>query len=337
MQKSVLALSLAAALSVVSFSANAALENSWTIGVRGGWAHLFADDYNYEGYVADATEEDGYGVGLYGEYSFTSWFALGIGFTYFDGFEGGIDDLDYHVDASQYGPEIYGRFSYTFDDKGSDIFARVGVSYIFTDLDGLDDEDQFVPLIGIGAQYNFTRNFGLRVGYDYYFQTYDENVETDLGFLYLGLQLTFGGPTPVAAAAAPAVERVSETHTLDAGILFPFDGSVLTEEGQAAVGTIVEDSARLQNAEFEVYGYTDRIGSEEYNLDLSQRRADAVSEELYSQGVVSKISEGRGEADPVTGDKCDSLRNKQELIDCLAPDRRVEVVVSGEIVKEQQL
>ncbi len=42
-------------------------------------------------------------------------------------------------------------------------------------------------------------------------------------------------------------------------------------------------------------------------------------------------SEGRGKADPVTGDKCDTVKGKKALVDCLAPDRRVEVIVTGEV------
>ena len=39
--------------------------------------------------------------------------------------------------------------------------------------------------------------------------------------------------------------------------------------------------------------------------------------------------EGHGEANPVTGTQCDGVKGKNELIACLAPDRRVEVRVTG--------
>ena len=46
--------------------------------------------------------------------------------------------------------------------------------------------------------------------------------------------------------------------------------------------------------------------------------------------AASKVAiEGRGEANPVTGTKCDGVKAKAQLISCLAPDRRVEVRVSG--------
>lgn len=70
---------------------------------------------------------------------------------------------------------------------------------------------------------------------------------------------------------------------------------------------------------------------------LSQKRADAVTSELQAEGVNTvKASEGRGKASPVTGNKCDSVKGRQAVIDCLAPDRRVEIVVTGDTVKEEQ-
>ena len=101
-----------------------------------------------------------------------------------------------------------------------------------------------------------------------------------------------------------------------------------------AISDVVASSKNLQNTEFEVYGYTDRIGSDAYNQKLSQKRADAVTSELQAEGVNTvKASEGRGKASPVTGNKCDSVKGRQAVIDCLAPDRRGESVVTGDTVK----
>ncbi len=331
----VLALSVASVLVASSFAANAALENSWTVGARGGWAHQFADDSSY----AEVSEKNGYGVGLYGEYNFTNWAALGLGFNYMDGFEAKLKDASAKPDFSSFGPELYGRFAWSFDDVGSDIFAKIGVAYITTDVEYGGQEQRFAPLVGVGAQYAFTKNFAVRVGYDYYFKSYDENDQPDMdtGLLYVGAQYTFGGPVaPVAAPVEREVVRVTESHTLDASMLFPFDGSELCDEGKKAVGAIVADASKLANTEYEVYGYTDRIGAESYNQKLSEKRAVSVASELKAQGVTTvKTVEGRGESSPVTGNKCDTVKVKSELINCLSPDRRVEVVVSGDTTKEK--
>ena len=80
-----------------------------------------------------------------------------------------------------------------------------------------------------------------------------------------------------------------------------------------------------------VLGYTDRIGSDAYNQQLSEKRAQSVVDYLVSKGIpASKISaRGMGESNPVTGNTCDNVKARAALIDCLAPDRRVEIEVKG--------
>jgi OOP family OmpA-OmpF porin len=82
-------------------------------------------------------------------------------------------------------------------------------------------------------------------------------------------------------------------------------------------------------------GYTDRIGPDAYNLALSQRRAQAVKDYLVSKGIEPNriYTEGKGKANPVK--QCPDpsakgeVRNRTQLIQCLQPNRRVEVEVVG--------
>ena len=87
-----------------------------------------------------------------------------------------------------------------------------------------------------------------------------------------------------------------------------------------------------QYNQIHVFGYSDRIGSDAYNLKLSQERADAVETYLVQKAGVdaSKIeAEGRGKADPVTKpDECGGKRSPKTIA-CLQPDRRVEIEVRG--------
>lgn len=107
----------------------------------------------------------------------------------------------------------------------------------------------------------------------------------------------------------------------------------MTPEGKQHLDKFAAD---LQDTQFDVItvtGHTDRIGSHDYNMALSTRRAEAVKNYLMeSAGIPAGKIAARGTdgSDPVTkpGD-CVGTKATRELIACLQPDRRVEVEVSG--------
>ncbi len=71
-----------------------------------------------------------------------------------------------------------------------------------------------------------------------------------------------------------------------------------------------------------IEGYTDSVGGEDYNQQLSERRADSVKSYLAGQGIgaVRLSASGRGDSDPVAGN--DSAAGRQQ-------NRRVEVIISS--------
>jgi outer membrane protein OmpA-like peptidoglycan-associated protein len=77
-----------------------------------------------------------------------------------------------------------------------------------------------------------------------------------------------------------------------------------------------------------VEGYTDSVGTDDFNLKLSQQRADTVSQYLVSQGLADSTvtAKGFGKANPV--DDNDTPAGRQR-------NRRVEIVVSGEIIGQK--
>jgi outer membrane protein OmpA-like peptidoglycan-associated protein len=77
-----------------------------------------------------------------------------------------------------------------------------------------------------------------------------------------------------------------------------------------------------------VEGYTDSVGSDDYNQKLSEDRGTAVRDYLTKEGVVgtSVTSQGFGKSQPVASN--DTAAGRQQ-------NRRVELVVSGEIIGQQ--
>ena len=123
---------------------------------------------------------------------------------------------------------------------------------------------------------------------------------------------------PVAAA------RVTERITLSAKELFDFDSAKLRLPQPRLDEVAAAMNNNPQIGMIRITGYTDRIGEPSYNIKLSQRRADAVKAYLVSKGVASTrlLAEGKGDANPVV--QC-SDEKKADLIQCLEPNRRVEV------------
>ena len=133
-------------------------------------------------------------------------------------------------------------------------------------------------------------------------------------------------PSPPAAKPAPKVEKI----TLNSEALFDFDKADLKPEGKAAIDSKVV--GKLTNVKLEIVlvtGHTDRLGSDAYNQGLSLKRANAVRDYLVAKGIPRDKIEtiGMGKKQAVV--QCEQ-KNRKELIDCLAPNRRVDVEVKGE-------
>jgi outer membrane protein OmpA-like peptidoglycan-associated protein len=117
---------------------------------------------------------------------------------------------------------------------------------------------------------------------------------------------------------------------------FDFDSYALSEDVKAQLDQI---AARLAEAPYDrlhIVGFTDRIGTDEYNQKLSEKRAWSVAGYLMDKGVPPyKLKvEGRGETGSLLAEEeCKGLK-RDVLIECLQRDRRVEVVAT---VKEYNL
>lgn len=129
------------------------------------------------------------------------------------------------------------------------------------------------------------------------------------------------------------VERIGEgiAVTFESGILFPFNSTELYPAGRDNLRKLADILERNAGSEVLVVGHTDNVGSDAYNMDLSQRRASAAASYLIQQGVPSSRirTAGRGESEPIASNATAAGQ---------AQNRRVEVAIfASEQYREQIL
>jgi OOP family OmpA-OmpF porin len=222
--------------------------------------------------------------------------------------------------------------------------------------------------VGLGLQYAFSPSVLLRGEAERYRINDANGHNTNADLITVGLVFPFGRaeapaprtsaapayrePVPVAAAPAPqstapstapvqevavvplalpAPERKRVSYTAES--MFSFDKADLRPEGKTALDAFAGELAGARFEKITVEGYTDRIGSTAYNQTLSQQRADAVKAYLVSAGGLdaAKITAvGLSESGAITKpEDCRGSSTTPALVNCLQPDRRVEIEVSG--------
>ncbi|MEC3860921.1 OmpA family protein [Mesobacterium sp. TK19101] len=108
--------------------------------------------------------------------------------------------------------------------------------------------------------------------------------------------------------------------TLPQDILFATDSSNLRPDLQRDIRAVAQNLLAYPDTTVQVLGHTDNVGDAGYNLDLSQRRAQAVANILTSEGVPYSrvLVSGRGEDQPVASNLTPEGRQQ---------NRRVEIVI----------
>jgi OOP family OmpA-OmpF porin len=130
-------------------------------------------------------------------------------------------------------------------------------------------------------------------------------------------------PSDRNPACDPATPKRSKVF-LSADIMFGFDKFELTDQGRAELDKLAFSTA--VGSRVTVTGHTDWIGTDEYNLALSERRAVSVANYLSTKVKATFTVMGMGPTDPIpVTELCRKERNFKKLVACLAPNRRVEV------------
>jgi len=112
----------------------------------------------------------------------------------------------------------------------------------------------------------------------------------------------------------------------------PFDKAEMTPDNVKELDQFLADLKPVTLGAVIVTGHTDRIGSLQYNQRLSERRAVVVKDYVTSKGIDPKLIfwEGKAFKQPIPVTKfCSNKMKRKQLIECLAPNRRVTVEAVG--------
>jgi OOP family OmpA-OmpF porin len=304
----------------------------------------------YNTLVKDDSAAD-HGYKLFGGYQFNRYVAVEGG--YFDlgqfgftsttqptgTFNGNIKLRGVNLDLVGFVPfteklSAFGRLGVNYAEA-KDKFSGTGFVHV---LSPTAKERDTNLKVGAGLQYAFNDNLAMRLEAERYRIGDAVGHKGDVDLLSVGLVYRFGAkaaPVAVIAAppapapvAAPVVEPPPaprfEKYTLSATELFTFDSSAVNmpQAKLEEITTAIKGPGSPKQVV--IVGYTDRLGSDEYNQKLSERRALAVKEYMVNRGIAADrlVAEGKGEADPIV--ECTD-KNKAALIKCLSPNRRVEI------------
>ena len=327
-----------------------------------------ADDLLIDGLATTSIGDENrhFAFKTFGGYEFNRYFALESGYFDLGRFGFRADTLPaggLHGDIKIQGANFDLVGSVPIGDKFS-LFARGGVIYEQS-RDSFSGSGAVAVLdpsphrwaadykFGFGAQYDFTRFIGMRLEAERYRVDDAVGNKGDIDLYTAGLIVKFGRgeepapipravePEPVAAPApppppppppAPPPPPVRKQVSFSADSLFDFAKDTVRPAGKTALN---EFATQLRGDRFRIItvtGHTDRIGSHEYNLSLSTRRAEAVKAYLVDTGIPADkvVARGVDGEDPVTKpDECPGRERTPRLIACLQPDRRVDVEVTA--------
>jgi len=115
-------------------------------------------------------------------------------------------------------------------------------------------------------------------------------------------------PPPPAAATPTRAERVQAALkamnfeqtddgwqlSLPAPLVFPFDSDVVSDEARRNLMRIAAELRQLGIDQLKVIGHTDNVGTRDYNLALSKRRAETVASVISEGGFPAERIEARG-------------------------------------------
>jgi outer membrane protein OmpA-like peptidoglycan-associated protein len=123
-------------------------------------------------------------------------------------------------------------------------------------------------------------------------------------------------PPPVSLEKALLKDK---KYTFSAGVLFDSGKADLRPEAGPALDSLVAFLKKFPETVLGISGHTDDVGTDEYNLDLSERRAKSVQDYLEIKGIRADHlrSRGFGETRPVADNTTDPGRQANRRVECI--------------------
>lgn len=297
MKKTAIAL-VVAGLAAASVAQAAPQENTFYAGVKAGQASF------HDGIRSNAQDSEvgyhrnSFTYGVFGGYQILNRDNLGLAV------ELGYDDFG-RAKARQAGKTVAKHTNHGthLSLKGSyevlnglDVYGKAGVALVRSDYKFYDAANgarnheagrhslRTSGLFAVGAEYAVLPELAVRLEYQWLTrvgkyrtqETNNSSVDYNpwIGSINAGVSYRFGqGAAPVVAAP----EVVSKTFNLNSDVTFAFGKANLKPQAQAALDGIYGEIAQVNSAKVAVAGYTDRIGSDAFNVKLSQQRAETVA------------------------------------------------------------
>ncbi|ASV33838.1 porin OmpA [Candidatus Hamiltonella defensa] len=326
-------------------------DDTWYLGSKLGWSRYASTGMknDYIGIGDGPTHKNQIGAGAFLGYQANQYLGFELGSDWFG-------RMPYKGDTKNgafkaYGVQIGAKLNYPIAED-LDIYTRLGgvvwkaktKGYTSPEAKRLSENDTGVsPFAAVGLEYALTENWATR--FDYQWTRKIGNFDSigaapNNGMLSIGVSYRFNQEKPPETLPEPVtkidLEPVAQTQhfELKSDVLFGFNQWTLKKEGEEELNKLYSKLANVnpQEGSVTVLGFSDRIGGDKYNQLLSQKRAQSVADYLISKGISSDtpfVIKGLGKSNPVTGSKCNEVKKRLELVNCLAPDRRVDVKVTG--------
>ena len=130
----------------------------------------------------------------------------------------------------------------------------------------------------------------------------------------VGAYIYMNRPKPIPKQEEDTDEVLADVFD---NLNFEFGKADIKKDSLPYLDKLAETMLKAKNWTLEIQGHTDDKGSDEFNLKLSQSRADAVKKYLVSKGVIADTitSKGFGESVPLVTNDTDANREKNRRVE----------------------